>query len=277
MRQKNQFTYRIIHRFIREIRVIRGCSSLALLALLALLLLALAFPVLAQQVKPELKLTLKRDFGYGGGNRIQGLFTLRAAGPPDLARVVFFIDEKPLGEDTESPFQFQFSTDSYALGMHTLSSVGYTQVGLLIASNNIRIEFVSAAEGWRTVRAIVVPLLVIVFGLVCLSFVVPWLLGRGKLKSLPPGEARSYGLLGGTICPKCGRPFAIHIYGLKLLAGKLDRCPYCGRWSLVRRASPLELKQAESAELEQAVQPEPALSPEVQLRRDMEGSRYEDV
>jgi hypothetical protein len=260
-----------IHRFFRVIRVLRGYLIVALLSF------ALASPALAQEAGEELALTLKRDFGYGGGNRIQGLFTLRAAGPDDLARVEFFIDGERIGEDAESPFSLQFSTDSYPLGVRTLNAVGYTQSGQQLASNNITIEFVSADEGWRTATTILIPLLVIVFGLMLLSFVVPYLLRRGKLQSLPAGAARSYGIAGGTICPKCGRPFGMHLFGLNLLLGKLDRCPFCGRWSLVRRYSPMELKQAEEAELEGIAQPELELSPEEKLRRDLDTSRYEDV
>jgi hypothetical protein len=30
----------------------------------------------------------------------------------------------------------------------------------------------------------------------------------------------------------------MHIWGFNLLAGKYDRCPHCGKWSLVRRVHP---------------------------------------
>jgi hypothetical protein len=264
--------------FFRVFRAMRGAALRKLVALLCLGLgLALASPALAQQSDPELDLSLKRDFGYGGGNRIQGLFTLRAAGPEDLARVEFFIDDQKIGEDTEAPFAFQFSTDSYPLGLRSLQAIGTTQGGRQIDSDIIQVEFVTADEGWRTVGRILVPLLVVVFGLMFLSFAVPWLFRRGKPVSLPAGAPRSYGLTGGAICPKCGRPFGMHLFGLNLMVGKLDRCPYCGRWSLVRRASPAELRQAELAELDQSAEPELQLSPEEQLRRDLDSSRYEDA
>jgi hypothetical protein len=59
---------------------------------------------------------------------------------------------------------------------------------------------------------------------------------------------------------------------------KFDRCPYCGKWSLVRRASKEELEAAELTEIEaaQAGAYKPDISPEDELRRELEDSRYED-
>ena len=64
----------------------------------------------------------------------------------------------------------------------------------------------------------------------------------------PLGEARSYSIAGGAICPKCQRPFAISLLSLKLGFAKFTPCPYCGKWSLVQRASQEELRAAEAAE-----------------------------
>jgi DNA-directed RNA polymerase subunit RPC12/RpoP len=111
-----------------------------------------------------------------------------------------------------------------------------------------------------------------------LSVGVPIIFSRGKKGSLPLGAPRSYGIHGGAICPKCSRPFSRHIYGLNLGTHKYDRCPYCGKWSLGRRASKAELEAAEAAELAAGQEGvfQPQTSAEESLRRDLEESRFED-
>jgi uncharacterized Zn-finger protein len=110
-----------------------------------------------------------------------------------------------------------------------------------------------------------------------LGFAIPILTGREN-KNLPLGAPRKYGAAGGAICPKCGRPFALHLFGFNLGLSKFDRCPYCGKWSTVR-AKPLpELRAAEAAELEAANAAAPSLlSEEERLRRELERSRYENL
>ena len=236
-------------------------------------------PVQAQG-ESELILTLSRDFGYSSGTgRIQGAFSMKVSGADNLQRVVFLIDGQPIGEDSQAPFSIQFRTGDYSLGVHTLSAVGYTSDGRELLSNEARREFVSPDEGMQTAMRIAIPIIGVSFGVILLSALLPVILGRRKGTGIPLGSPRSYGMLGGTICPKCRRPFSIHIWGINLLAGKLDRCPYCGRWSLVRHVSLEALKAAEAAELEMAKEGESDLSrsPEEALRKDLDDSRYLDL
>lgn len=244
--------------------------------LLAILFLAV-LPVASQAAEP-LALRLNKDFGYAMGGEIQGTFSLRATGPDDLARVVFNIDEQVLGEDLEAPFRVQFHTDNYPLGSHTFSAAGFTAAGQELASNQIRVTTVSAAEGTSAGFRIIVPIFAIILGAFVLSIVVS-MLTSGKLRNLPPGAPRSYGISGGAICPNCGRPFGMHIFGLNLVVGKLDRCPFCGKWALQRRASPAELRQAEQAEIAQAEGSQAAtfVSEEERLRKELEDSRFHDT
>jgi hypothetical protein len=61
-----------------------------------------------------------------------------------------------------------------------------------------------------------------------------------------------------------------------LLVGKLERCPHCGKWALLPRASAEALRLAEeryAAEDEGTIQP---LSEEEKLRRMIEDSRFEE-
>ena len=85
----------------------------------------------------------------------------------------------------------------------------------------------------------------------------------------------TYGLEGGAVCPKCGLPFSRSIFSPNLLVGKLSRCPHCGKWSVVGRASPDELAAAE-AKLRGEKQPAPpAADAETQLHKRIEESKYE--
>jgi ribosomal protein L32 len=249
-----------------------------LIILITLVGLAMvAGPAWAQTETP-LSLSLSKDFGYSGfAGDIQGAFSMRVKDPENLARVVFFIDGQPIGEVSSPPFRLQFDTGSYALGKHTLSATGYTSDGQELQSEVLTREFVAASAGAATVGKIIFPILGVVAGAALLAYLIPALLGRGKTKTLAPGATRSYAPLGGAVCPSCGRPFAIHIYGLNLLVGKLDRCPYCGKWSLVHRAGPAELRAAEQAEIELSEEAGPTVpeaSAEEKLRRDLENSKY---
>ena len=244
-----------------------------------LLTLFLFQPALAQDTN-ELKLRLSRDWGYSSGTgKIQGLFTLRSTGPENLERVVYYIDDQIIGEATESPFKLQFNTDNYPLGVHTIQATGFTSDGREIASNQYRQAFVSAEVGWQSGVKIALPIIGIVFGVILLGFLVPVLFGRRKRQSLAPGTPRNYGVLGGAVCPKCDRPFVIHIYGLNMLICRYDRCPYCGKWSLVRRASIETLRAAESAEIAnaQGAMEISGESEEEELRKQLDDSRYRDL
>ena len=234
----------------------------------------------AQSVE-ELKLGLSRDFGYGGvGNDIQGLFTMKINNPPaNLTRVVFFIDTTSMGEDTSPPFSLQFNTDSYPLGAHTLSAIGYTSDGNEINPNKIQSQFVPAGAGTSSVVKIVLP----IFGLILLigvvSIFLPLILSKGKMSTLPLGAQRNYGIGGGAVCPKCGRPFPLRLWWINLGFNKIDRCPYCGKWSFVRPRSLAELRTAETAELS-TVQAGTQVTGEIdaaKLRRELVDSRYHDA
>lgn len=245
----------------------------------ALLLLIVTFGSVSAQ-EDGITLKLSKDFGYAWAGDIQGTFSMKVSGPDSLARVEFLIDGVLIGEDMEAPFRLQFNTGDYVLGPHTISALGYTSDGSALDSNEIQSNFVTSEQGWTSTGKFVIPILVVVFGVMLLSFLVPWLMSRGKPKTtVPLGAPRSYGVAGGTICPKCQRPFSRNLLSPNLVIGKLDRCPHCGKWNLVRRASSAQLAAAEAAELEMVSEGEqaPILSEEQRLRRDLEDSRYEDL
>ena len=242
--------------------------------------LVLVMPVLAQE--GGLRLSLSKQFGFAMGGQIQGRFKLTAQGPADLTSVTFRLDDEAgvvgptiLGEVSEAPFALTFSTDPYPHGRYELSATGQTAGGQTLQSNVLHVEFVSAEAGWQAVGRILVPLLVLFGAIMLLATVGPLALERlGMRPRRPVGAPRNYGPLGGTVCPKCGRPFGLHWWAPNLIVNKFDRCPNCGKWSVVGRASREALAAAEAAEIASATPKVPELSPEEKLRRQIEDSRY---
>jgi len=94
---------------------------------------------------------------------------------------------------------------------------------------------------------------------------------RGK----QPVEGQQYGLLGGTVCPKCGSPFPRHIWGLKLVVGRLDRCEYCRKWVMTTRATPDALREAESAFTSNLTKVDDQV-PFTESKDDLDQTRYID-
>ncbi len=250
-------------------------------ALLVVWLLAV-MPVWAQD--EGLSISVSKQFGYNMGSQIQGTFKIRVRGPEDLATVTFLLDGETLGEATTAPFELSFKTDEYAPGWHEVTAVGTTTGGQTLTARTLSFQFVSVDAAGKSMVKLVVPILVLVVIATLATGVFPMLSSRNKAAaydptSYTPGEPRNYGMLGGTVCPKCGRPFGIHLWGLNIsLVGKFDRCPHCGKWSLVRRASREALLDAEAAEYADhtATTPRPTMSAGEKLREQLDDSRFTD-
>jgi len=247
------------------------------LLIAALFLGVLAVTVVSAQTE-ELTISFSRDFGYSSGTGdIQGTFSMKVGGPADLARVEFYIDDTKIGEDSETPFRIQFVTDNYPLGSHEMYAIGYSVDGREYRSRVVTANFVSAEEGWQAAGKIAIPLIVVVFGAILLSAVVPMLVGRGKLKELPLGAERKYGIGGGGICPKCHRPFPMPLFSMHLGFSKLARCPFCGKWGMVKVQPLAKLREAEQAELKQAQEALPETSAEEKLKKELDESKYQGM
>lgn len=254
--------------------LVKGLAFLCVLCVLC----GVTVPVWAQEAI-ELKLSVTRLFGYGGGDQIQGKFRMELVEPPALKSATFYVDEVEVGTVTETPYRIDFNTDSYAQGWHELKATGLMPDGTTLNSNVRRFEFVTAAQGWEAAQKIIIPLFSVVGGIILLMVaiqVLPSLFGRKK--TLPLGAERKYGLKGGAICPKCHRPFSIHFMAINLPFAHFDRCDHCGKWSLVRSASREQLAAAERAELEMAKPDAPIVeeTKEEKLARQIEESRYTD-
>lgn len=99
--------------------------------LLCLLLIAsfAAIPILTVAATPTLSLDLNRDWGFGMGNDIAGLFTLKADASSNTSYVEFYLDSQIQLNDTAAPYSWQFNTNNYTLGEHTLKAVAYDGAG----------------------------------------------------------------------------------------------------------------------------------------------------
>jgi len=244
--------------------------------ILITILVSLAFISVVSAQSEELTLSLSRDFGYGGFNGdIQGTFSAKAKGPANLERVLFYLDETLLGEDTEAPFAIQFVTDNYPTGAHVLSAVGYTADGKQLKSQSISALFVTKEEGAAAGLKMVLPILAVVFGSMAIA-AISNMINVSKGKKLPAGATRSY-TLGGGICPKCKRPFGFQLLSMNMIAGKLTPCPHCGKWSIVKRASMSDLHAAEQAELDTEKVQISEASEEEKLRKELDDSRYQNL
>lgn len=233
-------------------------------------LLFLWLPAAANaQESPELSLSLLRNFGSSLGGSIQGTFTYRVSGPDDLQRVVFLMDGEQIGEDTAPPFRWRFTTDSFPLGSHTMSAEGITVDGRTLQSNALQRQFISGSESNKLLFWILIPVLVLTIGGTLFT---SWIAKRGGAQPAVSGP------FGGTICPKCGRPFAMHIWGLNVVAGKYDRCPHCGKWSLVRRVHPDILAGAVEAFAEDDTPESPPPADDAHsLSKRLDDSRFDDL
>lgn len=220
-------------------------------------------------VQGELILSIDRDFGYGGfDNKIEGLFSLKAEGR-DLVQVDFFIDDELVGTVEHAPFRIQFSTNSYAPGEHLLYAIAFTSSGEQLQSNEIVRVFITKEESRNAVIGTMVPIVGIIFLLMAAAAGISALLG-------PKKKVGGYGILGGTVCPKCGLPFSLKILGFTWFTGKLQRCPHCGKWSVVNRASASALAAAEARyRSEEHVQVANETT-EQRTRRQIDDSRYEN-
>ncbi len=230
-----------------------------------------------QSAGTELTISLSRDFGYAGSGEIQGTFSVHVkSAPANIQKVAFFMDNTQMGEDTQSPFALQFTTDIYPEGTHTISAVGYASDQTQIASNKITAKFVSASAVPTKVFGLIGPLLAVIALAIGLGFGVPFILERRRAR-LPLGAPRKYGVFGGTICPKCGRPFSIHLMKLNMGLGALDYCPHCGKWSVIRSMPIEKLRAAEAAELEGGKAQVATQSEDDKLKKELDDSRFQNM
>jgi hypothetical protein len=253
-----------------------------LLACILLLAFILTFwPSAVQAQQDGYRLNISRDFGYSnGGGQIRGNFTISVVPLDNIKSVTYLMDGKSIVEVTAAPFKLKFVTTDYPEGWHEMSAQIQTTDGRTVTTPIRRYEFASSEQESAAVKNIVFPLLGGLFLVTIIGMGTQMLFLRNKPKvNLPLGAPRKYGLSGGTICPRCQRPYAIHWWALNAgINSHLDRCDFCGRWGIVRRVSREKLAAAEAAELQMAQPETPIHEPteEEKLKTMLDESRFTD-
>lgn len=244
--------------------------------LAVIMLMGFQCAVLAQS--NEYRLNLHRTFGFSSGSQIRGSFSMDVVGPGTFQSVAFLIDGQVMAEVNSVPFNLAFQTSQYPIGWHELSAVVVTTEGKKFTTPARRFEFVSTEQEAAAVTSIIIPLAGGILLVMLLGVGFQFLFLRNRpLSTLPLGSPRSYGIIGGGVCPQCHRPYSLHWWGPNLgFRMKFDRCDFCGKWTIVKRLSRSELAAAENAEL-QMVQPvaNHASKTEAELLKEMiEKSKY---
>jgi hypothetical protein len=96
---------------------------------LFLVSLVIVLPCFFAEAKPSLSLSFYKDNGYGVGNDINGLWTVKADVSSDGAYVEFYIDGILQKNDTSAPFDWQFNTSNYTAGGHSIKVIAFNSLG----------------------------------------------------------------------------------------------------------------------------------------------------
>ena len=238
------------------------------------LLLSSLSPALAQD-EAAYRISLRRECGYGAGSNIRGRMSLRLVGEGlEVQQVTYLMDGQAIAVLNEVPFKFEFHTDDYGYGAHDISAVITTKNSETFNSNTLRYNFVTQAEESSGIKNILVPVGVVLIAAMGFSALVQFI---GKPKQAPqPGQPRNYGILGGTICPRCGHPFPRSLLGMNLVVGRLERCESCKRFVMTVRATPAQLAEAEAREAASAAEAVKPVDMEEMGKDAIEESKYFD-
>jgi hypothetical protein len=218
----------------------------------------------------EYKVYVNKTFGYSAGNQIRGEMSISVSPQEGIQSVFFTMDGEKLAEVTSPPFKAAFNTNDFASSFHDLGAVVTTTAGETLTLTPRHLQFVNAEQESQAMTGIMVPLLGGMFAIMLLIVGIQVLvMGRNKKSPAAPGEARSYGIAGGGICPKCKRPTPLHFMAPHLLGYRFDLCENCGKWSSIRRISETDLRKAEQVELESSRPDVPESKTEEEKLRDM--------
>ena len=246
-----------------------------ILLVLVGLMMSSTHPVSAQD--EGYRVHVRKDFGYSWASDIQGRFTIQLQGDEtQVDQVTFLIDEDILGNVNSSPFKISFDTGDYPDGVHNISAEVLLRDGTLQKTTSLTYTFIASSETNQKIKPLLIGIGVAILGIFAIVTLVQSLFLKKKKNAFQPGEPRNYSMLGGTICPKCGRPFPRHIFGINLMIGRLDRCDNCGKWVMTTRATPDALKAAEQAELDEFDADEGILSSKDAFEENLDDSRFFD-
>ncbi|HEX9018668.1 MAG TPA: Ig-like domain-containing protein [Anaerolineaceae bacterium] len=257
-------------------------KRLTIFGFFIIMILALAAPAAAQTPVPAYTVHSRRLFGYGGfSGEIRGTFRFSVSGPSEnIQSVTYLMDGQSMAVVSQAPYSLDFQTESYPNGWHQITALVATRDGQQVTTPAIALNFLSAGQQGSAFGKIIIPLMIGIAGVLLLAMGIQALSMRLNPARRAAGAPRNYGLKGGTICARCGRPFPIHFWSLNLLGSYLDRCDYCGHVAVVRRRSPQELEDALRAEVAAVQSSETSLpgageeSEEERMRKMLDDSRY---
>jgi len=256
----------------------RSRFTFARILILGVFCMLITSPVFAQ-TQGEFQLGITRTFGYGNGSQIRGTFTLSISGSGSIQSVQYLIDGSPIGSVASSPFTLTFQTTDFPDGPHDISAIVTTTDGQTVNVPARTFEFATSQQESSGVLNIVIPILVIVLVIVLGGVALQVFVFKKKFVEMAPGTPRNYGFRGGTICPRCHRPYSLHFWAVRLVFVRFDRCDFCGKWAFVHPYSMNDLRAAEQNELAEAKAAPGAPAPqseEDKLREMIDKSKYSD-
>ena len=159
-----------------------------------LLLGLIVTPALAQTPEPVFRLNLNRDFGYGAGADIKGLFSLKVVGPENLAisSVTYYIDGEVMQTVSADPFKLQFNTSQFDFGWHDLTAEVTTTDGQKYVTPARHMNFVTSEMESESMKTIVGPMLISILGVVILVGLLQFALIRKRNPNgVAPGTRRN--------------------------------------------------------------------------------------
>ena len=207
---------------------------------------------------------------------------MKVIGDENFEKVIFMMDEVDLGEDDETPYKIQFSTDDYEPGEHEYWARGIQADGSEASSNRITALVLSKEETRNSMQKIFG---VIIGGIALTAFLSVFLTNRiskraNKSQTFEAnGIPSGFSTMGGSICPKCEEPFAFHWWKMNLLTHKIDRCPNCGKWVLAKSMSYSMLESVFLAAKKDEIGEEKEVSEKSEadeLRRKLDDSKFMD-
>jgi len=211
----------------------------AVLIVLAALCL-LVGPAMASE--DPYSLVFRREFGVGMPGAVQGHMSMTIKGDLDAVdTVVYMIDAREMASMTAPSLKFQFNTDDYPAGEHTLYALVTTKTGETIQTAPISVSFIAADKAGALTRNIFIGLGAIFL----VAILVSVLLTRRQVEASKADGVSVAGLWGAAICPKCGQAFTRTVVGLNLIGSRYEPCPHCGKWSMTQRATKEEIARSE--------------------------------
>lgn len=94
-------------------------------ACLILLMLTVLLPCVTVEAKPAINLSLYKNYGYGLGDDMSGVWTINTETSDDVTYVEFYIDDTLQHVDSSVPYSWQFNTSNYTIGKHTITAIAY--------------------------------------------------------------------------------------------------------------------------------------------------------